>query len=108
MRIGECQTQPFQYARGVRLSPLLFNLYINNLPYSFVNGIKFSSLLYADYLIIPITIKDKNAKLSQCFGPVLWIVYVKVHLTPIFFFGRDETLQHLHKEFDNIISIWYF
>jgi len=33
---------------------------------------------------------------------------VKVHLTPIFFFSRDETLQHSHKEFDNIISIWYF
>ena len=32
----------------------------------------------------------------------------KVHLTPNFFFGQDETLQHSHKEFDNIISIWYF
>jgi len=32
----------------------------------------------------------------------------KVHQTPELFFGRDETLQHLHKEFDNIISIWYF
>ena len=32
----------------------------------------------------------------------------KVHLTPKIFFGRDETLQHLHKEFDNVIRIWYF
>ena len=32
----------------------------------------------------------------------------KVHLTPKFFFGRDETLQHSHKEFDDNISIWYF
>ena len=24
-----------------------------------------------------------------------------------FFFGRDETVQHPHKEFDNFISIWY-
>ena len=23
-------------------------------------------------------------------------------------FGRDETLQHSHKEFDNVIRIWYF
>ena len=34
--------------------------------------------------------------------------FLKVHLTPNFLFGRDETLQHSHKEFDNIISIWYF
>ena len=33
---------------------------------------------------------------------------LKVHLTPKTFFGRDETLQHSHKEFDNIISIWCF
>ena len=33
---------------------------------------------------------------------------LKVHLTPKLFFGRDETVQHSHKEFDNFISIWYF
>ena len=48
--------------QGCILSPLLFNLYINGLPYSFEdilsdpfvlpNGIKLSSLLYADDLII--------------------------------------------------------
>ena len=32
----------------------------------------------------------------------------KVHLNPKFFFGRDETVQHSHKEFDNFIRIWYF
>ena len=41
VRIGDSQTQPFQYARGVLqgyiLSPLLFNQYINDLPYSFEN-----------------------------------------------------------------------
>ena len=31
---------------------------------------------------------------------------LKVHLTLKFFFGRDETVQHSHKEFDNFISIW--
>ena len=33
---------------------------------------------------------------------------VKVHLTPKFFFGRDETVQLSHKEFANFISMWYF
>ena len=66
MRIGDSQTQSFRYARGIRqgciLSSLLFNLYINDLPYSFKNilsdpfllpnGTKLSCLLYADDLII--------------------------------------------------------
>ena len=30
----------------------------------------------------------------------------KLHLTPKFFFSRDETVQHSHKEFDNFISSW--
>ena len=34
--------------------------------------------------------------------------HFKVHLTPKLFFGRDETVQHSHKEFDNFISICYF
>ena len=34
------------------------------------------------------------------------ILFPKVHLTPKFFFGRDETVQLSHKEFDNFISIW--
>ena len=33
---------------------------------------------------------------------------LKVHLTPKFLFGRDETVQLSHKEFANFISMWYF
>ena len=60
IKIGQNQTRSFQYAMGVCkgciLSPLLFNLYLNDLPFSFQhtsfdpfvlpNYKKFNSLLY--------------------------------------------------------------
>ena len=66
IKIAQKQTRSFRYARGVRqgciLSPMLLNLYINDLPFAFENtlsdpfvlpnGAKLNSLLYADDLII--------------------------------------------------------
>ena len=80
IKLGQNQTRPFQYARGVRqgciLSPLLFNLFINNIPFSFEetlsdpfvlpNGAKLNSLLYADDLTSNIIkIQNRIAKLLK-------------------------------------------
>jgi hypothetical protein len=66
VKVSGHRTNFFSYNRGVRqgcvLSPLLFNLYINELPNLFEkvntdpfllpNGTRLSSLLYADDLVI--------------------------------------------------------
>ena len=70
LKIGTSQTRSFSYSRGIHqgciLSPLLFNLYVNDLLSAFQNtlsdtiilpnGTKLNSLLYADDLINYITI----------------------------------------------------
>ena len=77
IKIGQNQTRPFSYARGVRqgciLSPLLFNLFINDIPFSFEkilsdpfvlpNGAKLNSLLYADDLVI---LSRSKIRLQNC------------------------------------------
>jgi len=67
IKLGSRRTRTFQYSRGVRqgciLSPLLFNLYLNELsillnqtartdPIFLPNNTKLSSLLYADDLVL--------------------------------------------------------
>ena len=67
IKLDQHKTKSFKYLRGVRqgctLSPLLFNFYLNDLPFLLdntshsdplvlPNGVKLNSLLYADDLIL--------------------------------------------------------
>ena len=79
LRIGMSQTRSFSYLRGVLqgfiLSPLLFNLYVNDLPFVFENtlskpiilpnGTKLNSLSYADDIKIFITIQNRITELPR-------------------------------------------
>ena len=93
------KTRPLSYSRGVRqgciLSPLLCNLYINNLPYLFENtmsdsfflpnGTKINSLLYADDLII---LSRSNIGLENCLNALssyceTWVLKINPKKTTI-------------------------
>lgn len=104
---GNNKTKSFQYFRGVRqgctLSPLLFNLYINELPtlldncndlnpFFLPNGQKLNCLLYADDLILLSQSKDglqKSVnKLSQfC---TTWNMEVNLKKTKIMTFQKKS------------------
>ena len=82
IKIGRNQTLPFSYPRGVRQgciwSPLLFNLFLYDKPFSFEkilsdpfvlpNGAKLSSLLYADDLVI---LSRSKIGLQNCLNTLL-------------------------------------
>ena len=104
IRSGNNQTRPFQYARSVRqgciLSPLLFNLYINDLPFSFDNILsdpfvlpnrtKLNSLLYADDLII---LSRSKTGLQNCLNALAqyctsWMLQINPKKTKIMVFQK--------------------
>ena len=104
VRIGNSQTRSFQYSRGVRqgciLSPLLFNLYVNDLAFSFnnilsdpfvlPNGTKISSLFCADDLII---LSRSKLGLQNCLNSLSsfcnsWMLKINPKKTKIMIFQK--------------------
>ena len=104
LKIGTSQTKSFSYSRGVRqgciLSPLLFNLYVNDLPSAFQNtlsdpiilpnGTKLNSLLYADDLII---ISRSKIGLQNCLNTLSsfcnsWMLDINSKKTKVMVFQK--------------------
>ena len=106
VRIGNSQTRSFQYARGVCqgcfLSPLLFNLYVNDLAFSFnnilsdplvlPNGNKLNSLFYADDLIM---LSRSKVGLQNCLNELSsycnsWMLRINPKKTKIMIFNDAQ------------------
>ena len=121
IKLGQNQTRPFQYARGVRqgciLSPLLFNLFINNIPFSFEetlsdpfvlpNGAKLNSLLYADDLVI---LSRSKIGLQNCLNMLSsycnsWMLSINPKKTKVMIFQKRAkrcTEYSFHIDNENI------
>ena len=108
IKLGAKRTGYFEYARGVRqgciLNPLLFNLYLNELPnlikdstsltdpFILPNGTKLRTLLYADDLIL---LSKSKQGLQNCINNVAsfyntWQLSVNQKKTKIMIFAKKS------------------
>ena len=112
VKLCKNRTDSFSCRCGVKqgciLSPLLFNLFINELPLSFnasntdpftlPNGAKLNSLLYADDLVILSKSKtglDNCLKALECFN-AKWLLNVNYRKTKILVFQKSgKKSKHL-------------
>ena len=107
IKLSQSRTKFFSYSRGVRqgciLSPILFNLYINELaaifdnvnsdPFILPNNTKLSCLLYADDLII---LSKSRFGLQKCLDELhnwcnKWLMEVNLKKTKIMIFQKGNT-----------------
>ena len=120
IKLGINKTNTFSYRRGVRqgciLSPLLFNLFVNELPLSlnqngtdpFIlpNGSKLNSVLYADDLVILSKSKqglDKCLKILESFN-TKWLLNINYKKTKIIIFHKTGRKQKNLSFYINITS----
>ena len=115
IKISNNRTPFFQYKKGVRqgciLSPILFNLYINEIPTLFENtlsdpfilpnGTKINSLLYADDLVI---LSRSKSGLQNCLDQLhqwctMWLMQVNTKKTKIMIFQKHNSKQPLNLKF---------
>ncbi|CAB3986903.1 Hypothetical predicted protein [Paramuricea clavata] len=109
IKLSESRTPFFPYKKGVRqgctLSPLLFNIYINEIPKLFEkiesdpfmlpNGTELNSLLYADDLVI---LSRSKSGLQNCLDQLHewcenWLLQINTKKTKIMIFQKRNSSQ---------------
>ena len=115
VKVSDHRTPFFSYNRGVRqgcvLSPLLFNLYINEIPNLFEkinsdpfllpNGTKLNSLLYADDLVI---LSRSKSGLQNCLNSLnvwsnKWLMNINLKKTKVMILQKHNSKSQKQLDF---------